>query len=106
MAISIELFNPPHVGNFLKTEIVEAHGLSVTQAADMLGVSRQALSTFLNGKSDLSADMAIRFEKVFGIKMDTLLRMHNMWTIAQARKRAPFITNVQPFVPAIHHDYP
>jgi len=48
-------------------------------------VSRQALSTLLNGNASLSADMAIRFEKAFGVKADTLLRMQTTYELAQAR---------------------
>lgn len=91
------LSNPVHVGLFLKDEIIDAYDLSITNAAIKLDVSRQALSNFLNGHTSLSADMAIRFEKVFGIKMETLLRMQNMWDIAQARKKAPFITGIERF---------
>lgn len=73
------------VGDWLKTEIVEPAGLSVTALAAHLGVSRQALSTLLNGHAGLSAEMAIRFEKAFGVKADTLLRMQTGYDLAQAR---------------------
>ncbi|MEX6724045.1 HigA family addiction module antitoxin [Parapedomonas caeni] len=75
------------VGDWLRTEIVEPAGVSVTALASHLGVSRQALSTLLNGHAGLSADMAIRFEKAFGIKADTLLRMQTTYDLAQARAR-------------------
>jgi addiction module HigA family antidote len=78
--------NPPHPGNFIRTEIIEPAGLSVTAAA-ALQVSRPALSSLLNGKSDLSGDMALRIEKAFGVKMDTLMRMQASYDIAQTRKR-------------------
>lgn len=74
-----------HVGDWLKTEIVDPAGLSVTALAAHLGVSRQALSTLLNGHAGLSAEMAIRFEKAFGLKADTLLRMQTSFDLAQAR---------------------
>jgi antitoxin HigA-1 len=74
-----------HVGNWLKTEIVEPAGMSVTALAAHLGVSRQALSTLLNGNAGLSAEMAIRFEKAFGVRADTLLRMQTSYDLAQAR---------------------
>jgi addiction module HigA family antidote len=77
--------NPPHAGDFIRTEIVEAAGLSVTAAAVALGVSRPALSSLLNGKAGLSGDMALRIEKAFGVKMDTLMRMQSAYEIAQAR---------------------
>ncbi len=75
-----------HVGDWLKTEIVEPTGVNTTALAAHFGVSRQALSTLLNGNASLSADMAIRFEKAFGIKADTLLRMQTTYDLAQARK--------------------
>lgn len=77
-----------HAGDWLKTEIVEPAGVTTTALAGHLGVSRQALSTLLNGKASLSADMAIRFEKAFGINADTLLRMQTAYDLAQARSRA------------------
>ena len=87
--------NPLHPGDFIRTEIVAAAGLSVTAAAAALGVSRPALSSLLNGKAILSGDMALRIEKAFGVKMDTLMRMQSAYTIAQTRKREKRIS-VQP----------
>jgi len=78
--------NPPHPGEFIRTEIIEAAGLTVTAAAAALGVSRPALSSLLNGKADLSGDMALRIEKAFGVKMDTLMRMQSSYDIVQTRK--------------------
>lgn len=79
--------NPPHPGDFIKTEIIEAAGLSVTDAAAALQVSRTALSSLINSKASLSGDMALRIEKVFGVKMDTLMRMQSAYDITQTRKR-------------------
>ena len=90
--------NPGHPGLFLRTEIIEAHGLSVTDAAKVLGVSRPTLSSLLNGKADLSGDMAVRFEKAFGVDLVPLLRMQNSYDIAQTRKRAKTI-HVQRYRP-------
>src|ERR1035437_6382975 len=70
--------NPPHPGDFIRTEIIEAAGLTVTAAAIALGVSRPTLSSLLNGKAGLSGDMALRIEKAFGVKMDTLMRADGM----------------------------
>ena len=81
------LKNPPHPGDFIRTEIVDPAGLSVTAAAMALGVSRPALSSLLNGKASLSGEMALRIEKAFGVKMDTLMRMQSAYDIAQTRKR-------------------
>jgi len=79
--------NPPHPGDFIRTEIIAPAGLSVTAAAAALGVSRPTLSSLLNEKAALSGDMALRIEKAFGVKMDTLLRMQSSFDIAQTRKR-------------------
>jgi addiction module HigA family antidote len=81
------MFNPPHPGDFIRTEIIEPLGLSVTAAAKILRVSRPALSSLLNGRADLSGDMALRIEKAFGPKMDTLMRMQSAYDIARTRKR-------------------
>jgi addiction module HigA family antidote len=83
--------NPPHPGDFIRTEIIGAAGLTVTAAATALRVSRPALSSLLNGKADLSGDMALRIEKAFGVKMDTLMRMQASYDIAQTRKREKLI---------------
>ena len=80
--------NPPHPGDFIRTEIIEPAQLSVTAAAAALQVSRVTLSSLLNGKADLSGDMALRLEKAFGVKMDTLMRMQSAYDIAETRKRA------------------
>ena len=79
--------NPPHPGDFIRTEILNPGGLTVTAAANALRVSRPALSNLLNGKGSLSGDMALRIEKAFGVKMDTLMRMQSAYDIAQTRKR-------------------
>jgi addiction module HigA family antidote len=83
----MRMLNPPHPGEFIRSEVIEPLGLSVTDAATALGVSRPALSTLLNGKSDLSGDMALRIEKAFGPKMETLMRMQSSYDIARTRKR-------------------
>jgi addiction module HigA family antidote len=83
----IRMKNPSHPGGFTYREIIEPLGLSVTAAARVLGVTRAALSAFLNERSSLSPDMAIRMEKAFGISLETLMRMQNNYDIAQAHKR-------------------
>ncbi len=79
--------NPPHLGSFIRTEMIEAAGLTLTAAAAALRVSRPALSSLLNGKADLSGNMALRMEKAFGVRMDTLMRMQSSYDIARARGR-------------------
>ena len=83
----IRMLRPAHPGSFIKTEIIEPLGLSVTKAAEILGVTRPALSALLNERAALSPDMALRIEKAFGLKMDTLLRMQTSYEIAAARDR-------------------
>jgi addiction module HigA family antidote len=89
--------NPPHPGDFIRTEIIEPAGLSVTAAAATLRVSRPALSSLLNGKADLSGDMALRIEKAFGVKMETLMRMQSAYDIAQTRRREKEIRGIRRF---------
>jgi addiction module HigA family antidote len=78
--------NPPHPGDFIRTEIIEPAGLTVTAAAEALGVSRPALSSVLNGRASLSGEMALRIEKAFGVSMDTLMRMQSAYDIVETRK--------------------
>jgi antitoxin HigA-1 len=85
MAIRISPAFAVHPGDWLRTEIIEPHGLTVTDAARHLGVTRQAMSALLNRRAGLSADMAIRFEKAFGVKADTLLKMQAAHELAFAR---------------------
>ncbi len=98
----IRMKTPAHPGGFVKTEILEPLALSVTEAAQALGITRAALSTFLNERASLSPDMAIRIEKAFGVSMDTLMRMQNSFDIAQAHKRegeiaiARYVPKVEP----------
>jgi antitoxin HigA-1 len=86
-AAGIRMKSPAAPGGFVKHEIIEPHGLSVTDAARILGVTRPALSALLNERATLSPEMALRLEKAFGVSMDTLMRMQNSYDIAQARKR-------------------
>lgn len=93
----IRMKAPAHPGGFVKTEVIEPLGLSVTAAAEVLGITRAALSALLNERADLSPEMAIRIEKAFGVSMETLMRMQNSFDIAEARKRARAI-NVKPYL--------
>ena len=93
--------NPPHPGDFIRAEIIEPASLTVTAAA-VLDVSRPALSNLLNGKADLTGDMALRIEKAFGVKMDTLMRMQSNYDIAAARRREKSIKGVRRFHAAMH----
>ena len=84
----IRLKAPAHPGSFIRQEIIEPLGLSVTGAAEVLGVTRATLSTLLNERAHLSPEMALRVEKAFGVSMDSLMRMQNSYDIAETRKRA------------------
>lgn len=83
---------PVHPGEFIRAEILEPHDLSVTASAQVLGVTRQALSSLLNGQADLSGDMALRIEKAFGVRIETLMRMQSSYDIVQTRQREKLIT--------------
>lgn len=88
--------SPAHPGDFIRHEIIEPLGLSVTAAAAVLGVTRVALSALLNQRAGLSPEMALRLEKAFGVSMDTLMRMQNSHDIAVMRRRAESI-KVEPY---------
>ena len=77
--------SPP--GGFIRREILALLGLSVTEAANVLGATRQALSNLLNERGALTAHMALRIEKAFGPKMDHLMRMQLAYDLAAARER-------------------
>jgi addiction module HigA family antidote len=96
MSQGIRLKPPAHPGGFIRTEIIEPLELSVTAAAQALGVTRPALSALLNERAHLSPEMALRIEKAFGVSMDTLMRMQNSYEVAQTRKREAPI-KVRPF---------
>jgi addiction module HigA family antidote len=87
MAIKLHHSIAVHPGIWLRAEVVEPAGLSVTALAERLRVTRQAASNLLNGNAGLSAEMAIRFEKAFGAKADTLMRMQAAYELAEARRR-------------------
>lgn len=95
---TMRMLKPIHPGHFLRSEIIKAHNLSVTEAAKVLHISRPTLSSLLNAKADLSGDMALRFEKAFGVDMETLMRMQNSYDITQTRSRAKSI-HVQRYEP-------
>jgi len=86
------MHSPPHMGSFIRTEIIEELGLSVTAAAEALDVNRITLSRLLNEKSGLTWDMAIKIEKAFGPNADHLMRMQNAYDAGEARKRRDRIT--------------
>ncbi|MCZ7624567.1 MAG: addiction module antidote protein, HigA family [Candidatus Methylomirabilota bacterium] len=77
--------NPPHPGEIIREDVLGALSLSITKAAEILGVRRATLSDVANGKAAVSANMALRLEKAFGVNMDLLLNMQAGYDAAQAR---------------------
>ncbi|PON16425.1 addiction module antidote protein, HigA family [Candidatus Entotheonella serta] len=90
--------NPPHPGRLIRDACLEPLGLSVTDAAQILGVARKSLSAVLNEKSAISPEMAIRLEKAFGSTADAWLQMQTAYNLAQARKHEDDI-HVTRYVP-------
>jgi addiction module HigA family antidote len=80
--------NPVHPGRIVRHDCLEPLGLSVTEGAKILGVTRQALNNVINGKSGISPEMAIRLTKAFGSTAETWLRMQLAYDLAQAQKNA------------------
>ena len=75
--------NPPHPGLTIRHDCIEALGLSVTQAAKGLGVSRQALTNILSGKSSISPEMAVRLEKAFGSTATAWVRLQANYDLSR-----------------------
>jgi addiction module HigA family antidote len=78
--------NPPHPGRSIRSACLEPLGLSISEGASILGVSRQALNNVIAGKSAISPEMAIRLTKAFGGTEETWLRMQLAYDLAAARK--------------------
>ena len=78
--------NPVHPGRIVRHDCLEPLGLSVTEGAKVLGVTRQALNNVVNGKAGISPEMAIRLAKAFGSTAETWLRMQLAYDLAAARK--------------------
>lgn len=79
--------NPPHPGLSVRHDCLEPLGLSITEGAKALGVTRQAMNNLVSGKAGISAEMAIRLEKAFGGGAETWLRMQAAYDLAQVEKR-------------------
>lgn len=88
MAVQLHSSMAVHPGPWLKRNVVDHYGLTVTLVAEKLHVTRPAMSNLLNGKADLSPEMAIRFEKGFGIPAETMLRMQTAFDLAGVRAHA------------------
>ncbi len=90
---------PSHPGEFVREEVLEPLGLSVTEAAGILGVRRATLSDLINEKGGLSPEMALRLEKAFDVSMDQLLAMQAWYDAADMRKNADNV-DVRRYVPS------
>ena len=97
MAIKEQQRTPTHPGDFVRSEIIDRLGISITDAAQALGVTRPALSKLLNARAHLSPEMALRIEKAFGLSMDVLMKLQNAFDIAEARQKEKQI-KVVPFI--------
>jgi antitoxin HigA-1 len=80
--------SPPHPGLHVRHDCLEALGLSVTEGAKVLGVTRQALNNLVNGKSGISPEMAVRLSKAFGGSPAVWLKMQMDYDLAQVAKTA------------------
>ncbi|MCF6239268.1 MAG: HigA family addiction module antitoxin [Candidatus Marinimicrobia bacterium] len=80
------MYNPPHPGEIIKEDVLEAEGINVTEAARQLGISRVTLSRLLNGKTGISVDMALRLSQWLGTTPEVWLRMQDACDLWQARK--------------------
>jgi addiction module HigA family antidote len=96
----MEMHNPAHPGEIVREECLKPLNLSVTAAAEALGVTRKALSDLLNGHTGVSPEMAIRLEKVFGSTADTWLGMQMQYDLWEARQRWDKITVKRRFAAA------
>jgi len=84
---TMKMHNPPHPGEVLHDLCLQPLGLSVTQAAQALGVSRKTLSSILNGRSGISPEMAVRLSIAFNTTAESWLRQQLQFDLAQAESR-------------------
>ena len=85
--VEMNMHNPPHPGEIIREMCIDALGISVTEAAKALGVTRKTLSALLNGRSGISAEMALRLSKVFGRSPEAWLKLqlqYDLWKTKQA----------------------
>jgi addiction module HigA family antidote len=80
--------NPPHPGRIVRQECIEPLGLTVTEAAERLGVTRQTLNNLVNEKAGISPEMSIRLSKAFGSSPEVWLGLQMQYDLAQAEKYA------------------
>jgi addiction module HigA family antidote len=78
--------NPPHPGRIIRQDCIEPLGLTITEAAQVLGVTRQALNNLVNGKAGVSPEMAVRVSKAFGGGPEMWLRLQANYDLARLRQ--------------------
>ena len=78
--------NPPHPGRIVRQDCIEPLGLTITEAAKALGVTRQALNNLVNGKAGISPEMAVRLSKAFGGSPEMWLRLQGNYDLARVRQ--------------------
>jgi addiction module HigA family antidote len=86
----MRMHDPPHPGEIIKTLCLEPLGLTVTQAAEALGVSRKTLSAILNGRAGVSPEMAVRLSIAFGTSAESWLNQqtpYDLWHVERRRKQ-------------------
>ena len=86
----MRMHDPPHPGEIIKSLCLEPLGITVTQAAEALGVSRKTLSAILNGRAGISAEMAVRLSIAFGTSAESWLNQqtqYDLWHVEQRRKQ-------------------
>ena len=93
------MLNPPHPGEVVRELCLDPLGLTVTDAAEGLGVTRKALSELLNGHSGISPEMALRLSMGFGGSAESWLQQQSLYDLAQTRKKSGTL-NVKRFAPA------
>ena len=93
------MLNPPHPGEVVRELCLEPLGLTVTAAAEGLGVTRKAFSELLNGHSGISPEMALRLSMGFGGSAESWMQQQGLYELAQIRKKAKKL-DVKRFVPA------
>ncbi len=87
--MSLQMHNPPHPGEVIRKLCIEPLGLSITEAADGLGVSRKTLSAILNGRAGISAEMALRLSMAFDTSAESWLSQqsnYDLWNTRQEKK--------------------
>jgi len=83
----MRMYNPPHPGEIIRELCIDPLGMTVTEAAKALGVTRKTLSALLNGRSGISPEMALRLSKVFGRSAEGWLKLQLQYDLWQTQQR-------------------